>query len=152
MSTPEQPLGVGWVAGQLVVIAALAVAALVGPGWPSNAVTLPLGIVFIAAGVLLFLAAVVGLGSSLTPFPRPRGPLVDTGAFALVRHPIYGGVLLAAIGLGLATRPLVLAVCAPALVFITLKSRHEERLLLERFPDYADYCARVRRRFIPFIV
>jgi protein-S-isoprenylcysteine O-methyltransferase Ste14 len=152
MSAEEQPLGVGWVAGQLVLIAALAAAAAVGPRWPSNPVTLPLGVAFALAGLLLFAAGLVGLGSSLTPFPRPRGPLVDTGAFGLVRHPLYGGVLLGVVGLALLTRPLVLAVAPLGLIFLTLKSRHEERLLLERFPEYADYCRRVRRRFIPYVV
>ncbi len=152
MSTEEQPLGVGWVAGQLVLIAALVVAAAVGPRWPSNPVSLPLGVVFVALAAVLFLGGLVGLGSSLTPFPRPRGPLVDTGAFGLVRHPLYGGVLLGVVGLALLTRPLVLAVAPLGLVFLILKSRHEERLLLERVPEYAEYCRRVRRRFIPFLI
>jgi protein-S-isoprenylcysteine O-methyltransferase Ste14 len=152
VSTEQQPLGAGWVAGQLVLIAVLAAAAAAGPTWPPNPVTLPLGIVSATAGALLFVAGIVALGSSLTPFPRPRGPLVDTGAFGLVRHPIYGGVLLGAVGLGLVTRPLMLAACVPALAFIILKLRHEERLLLARFPDYASYCARVRHRLIPFLL
>jgi protein-S-isoprenylcysteine O-methyltransferase Ste14 len=147
-----QPLGVGWVAGQLVLIGLLAAAASIGPGWPANPVTLPLGIAFALAGALLFGAGVASLGPALTPFPRPRGPLIESGAFALVRHPIYGGVLLGVLGLALTTRPLALAVGAAGMPFLISKSQHEERLLLARQPDYADYCRRVPNRFLPFVL
>ncbi|MGZ4383491.1 MAG: methyltransferase family protein [Gaiellaceae bacterium] len=148
----SQPLGAGWVAGQLVLIGLLVVAALVGPTWPSNPIALPLGIAFAAAATALFLAGAIGLGTALTPFPRPRGPLVEGGVFHLVRHPIYGGVLLGAIALALLTRPLVLVAAVAGLVFLTFKSRHEERLLLALHPEYEDYCRRVRRRFVPFLL
>ena len=51
------------------------------------------------------------LGAALTPlpYPEPDGGLVTDGVYARVRHPIYGGVILVAIGCGpadgLARRP-----------------------------------------------
>jgi protein-S-isoprenylcysteine O-methyltransferase Ste14 len=53
-----------------------------------------------ALGVLLGLAGLVTLGRALTPFPRPlaRAQLRQSGIYGLVRHPIYGGVVLASLG------------------------------------------------------
>jgi protein-S-isoprenylcysteine O-methyltransferase Ste14 len=152
LTAEPQPLGLKWVAGQVLLVGLLVLAAAVGPAWPSNPITLPAGIVLLAAGAALFVAGVASLGTALTPFPRPRGPLVERGVFARARHPIYGGVLLAAVGLALTTRPLALASAGVGLAFLILKSRYEERLLLARHPEYADYCRRVRRRFVPFLL
>ena len=58
------------------------------------------GAVLGAAGLALVLLGSAKLGRSLSPFPRPRdqGRLVETGVFALVRHPIYTGMTLLAVG------------------------------------------------------
>jgi len=85
-------------------------------------------------------------------FPRPRGQLVERGPFALVRHPIYGGVLLGLFGVSLISRPLALLTTFASVVFLTLKTRHEERLLREAVAGYGEYCERVRRRFAPFVL
>ncbi|WP_354000928.1 methyltransferase [Gloeocapsopsis sp. IPPAS B-1203] len=39
------------------------------------------------------------LGDSLTPLPYPKnnGQLVQTGVYGIVRHPLYSGVILAAL-------------------------------------------------------
>jgi protein-S-isoprenylcysteine O-methyltransferase Ste14 len=62
---------------------------------------------------------------------------------------MYGGVLLLALGWSLALSPLALAATALLWLLLGLKSRHEELMLLERYPGYAAYRARVRRRFVP---
>jgi protein-S-isoprenylcysteine O-methyltransferase Ste14 len=36
-------------------------------------------------------------------------------------------------------------------VLLELKSRHEESMLLEHYPEYGTYRERVRRRFVPGI-
>ena len=36
--------------------------------------------------------------------------------------------------------------------FFLLKSRHEERLLAQRYPDYITYRQRVRGRIIPWLL
>ena len=78
--------------------------------------------------------------------------LIDTGPYALVRHPMYAGALLYLVGtplllgswLGLAAVPLILLGLAPRAVL-------EERMLKRDLPGYADYMARVRYRLIPGI-
>jgi len=51
-------------------------------------------------GALITFAGVVSLGRWLTPFPQPlpKSQLRTGGAYALVRHPLYSGILFMAFG------------------------------------------------------
>jgi len=99
------------------------------------------------------LAGAMGLGRSLTPFPKPlpRTRLVQTGIYRSMRHPLYVAVFCASVGGALfsASWPalLVALVLAPLL---DAKARREERWLRQQFPEYASYERRVRR-FIPLV-
>ncbi len=147
--------GGGWVALQVVLFAAAGAAGLLGGGWPEPARpwlwvaggALGLG------GVALALLGGAGLGSQLTPFPRPvaTGELRQDGVYGLVRHPIYGGVLLILLGWSLVSSPLALVPFGLAVAFFEAKRRREEAWLLEQHPGYAAYCARVPRRFLPYL-
>ena len=112
------------------------------------------GLVLALAGAAFSGWAFATLGRSLTPFPEPRGgaTLVETGPFALVRHPIYGGGLLFFLGLSVALGPAGLVPAAALDVLWLLKSREEERRLAARFPGYEAYLRRVRRRFLPGVL
>jgi protein-S-isoprenylcysteine O-methyltransferase Ste14 len=106
------------------------------------------GAVLIAMGGLLAARGVLDLRENLTPYPRPLpgAQLVESGAYGLVRHPIYGGLILGALGWGLATAsPLALGGALVLLAFFDLKSRREEIWLAEQFADYGSYRARTRR-------
>ena len=109
------------------------------------------GVVIGIAGLALFIGGVIALGSSLTPFPRPSdgSTLRSGGAYRLVRHPIYGGLLLVAFGWSLGLSPVALLVSAVLAILLELKSRYEETLLVERYPEYRAYRGRVRWRFVP---
>jgi protein-S-isoprenylcysteine O-methyltransferase Ste14 len=90
----------------------------------------------------------VALGSALTPFPRPlaSGRLRQSGAYAWVRHPIYGGLVLASLGWSLSWLSLPGLLCSVVVfLFFDRKSAFEERLLRARFPEYAGYAQRVRK-------
>ena len=107
----------------------------------------------IAAGGLLSVRGVLDLRENLTPFPRPLpgARLVESGSYRLVRHPIYGGLITAAAGWGLATASLPALLGALLLAgFFDLKSRREELWLAEQFEEYDAYRAR-RRRLLPWI-
>ena len=56
------------------------------------------------AGLAVFLIALLGLGTALTPTPVPQegAALRTSGIYAVVRHPIYVGILVAALGFALA--------------------------------------------------
>jgi protein-S-isoprenylcysteine O-methyltransferase Ste14 len=78
--------------------------------------------------------------------------VIDTGPYAIVRHPMYAAALLYLAGMplllgswyGLFVMPLFVAGMAPRAVF-------EERLLRRDLPGYADYMSRVRYRLVPGI-
>jgi protein-S-isoprenylcysteine O-methyltransferase Ste14 len=76
--------------------------------------------------------------------------VIDTGPYAVVRHPMYASALLYLIGTPLALGSywgfLGLAFMLPFLVWRLLD---EERLLGRELPGYAAYQARVRYRLIP---
>lgn len=129
---------------------------LVGaPAWafPFPRACLFVGGMLVAAGGVVMLAGARGLGSGLTalPYPKDGASLVQTGPFALVRHPIYSGLLAAAFGWALCVQGwLTLGFVFALFVLLDVKSRREERWLAARFPEYAAYQQRVRR-LIPFV-
>ena len=111
-----------------------------------------MGVFGLIGGAAVTLAGVASLGKSLTPLPRPKrsGKLVSTGPYRFVRHPIYSGVILAALGwAAFRGRWLALVPAAALAPFFDAKASREERWLLELFPDYRDYRARVSSRLIP---
>ena len=149
------PRGEGWVALQGVILVAIAWAGTLGPAWtgPARVASTVLGIALLVAGWVLAIRGMVDLRENLTPLPHPRdgATLVDRGAYHLVRHPIYGGLVLGSFGWGLVTASLpALALSALLLAFFDLKSRREEAWLGDRFPGYEAYRSRTRR-LIPFV-
>lgn len=149
------PRGEGWVAIQGLLLAITAAAGSLGPSW-TGAIrigTSIVGAVLIAGGGALAIRGLRDLRDALTPLPYPRADaeLVETGVYALVRHPIYGGLVLAAVGWGLLTAsPEALVAGVILLGFFELKSRREEAWLEDRFAGYAAYRERTRR-LIPWI-
>lgn len=148
--------GGGWVAGQVALIAAIMLSALLGPGVPDALAILAYagGGGLIALGLLLLIAGAAGLGSSLTPFPapRPEGQLVTAGVYRRVRHPMYGGGILVALGWSILTGSaagLILTIVLA--LYFELKSRREERWLLDRYGGYAEYRRGTPRKFVPFV-
>ena len=127
-----------------------------GPAWPFPFphASMVVGGALVAAGGVLLGAGFVRLGSGLTalPYPKDGAELVETGAFGLVRHPIYSGLLVAGFGWWalFVQGWLTLAYVAVLFVVLDMKARREERWLVEKFPAYAAYQRRVRR-FIPFV-
>jgi protein-S-isoprenylcysteine O-methyltransferase Ste14 len=85
------------------------------------------------------------------PRPRADAQLVQTGVYALVRHPLYGALILGSIGYGLLmASPPTLLLAALLAAFFSLKSRREEAWLLDHFEGYAAYMERTRR-FFPWL-
>jgi protein-S-isoprenylcysteine O-methyltransferase Ste14 len=100
-----------------------------------------LGVIPAAAGIGLIVWSGRVLGRSFTPFPvpPPDGELVQAGPYRFLRHPIYVGGVLVLAGLSIVFSAWGLALTAVLAVFWVAKARLEERHLLERFPEYADY-------------
>lgn len=147
--------GEGWVALQALLLVVMMVAGVRGPRWPSGSRGLRMVVAGLSslAGLYLFSDGAGRLGRQITPFPRPmeEGTLKHTGAYGLVRHPMYGGVLLLTLGWSLVSSPLALAPWAAALVFLDAKRRREEAWLAEKHPEYEEYAASVRHSLLPFV-
>lgn len=149
------PRGEGWVVIQFVLLPLVGLAGLIGPAWSGGlrTVTDVLGTVLLATGIGLGAWGLVALRSALTPLPHPRddAQLVETGAYRLVRHPIYGGIIIAALGYGLlmASPPAILGTLV-LLGFFRLKSAREEVWLMAVYPGYGAYRDRTPR-LLPFV-
>ena len=148
--------GEGWVAGQALLMAGVFLSAFAGQGWSGGwAVAAYLvGGMLLALGLLLFTSAILQLGRSLTPFPAPRASqeLVTTGAFGLVRHPIYGGGILIALGWAIVfASPVGLGLAVALALFLVLKAHREEAWLRELLPGYDAYRERTPRMLLPFV-
>lgn len=76
--------------------------------------------------------------------------VISTGPYAIVRHPLYVGLLISCIGYPLALGSYwALLLVLPMFVLIVLRLRNEEALLAQQLPGYTEYCASVRWRLIP---
>ena len=112
-----------------------------------------LGVALMLAGVLLVVVAQVQMGRSwrIGIDTQPTG-LVDRGLFALVRNPIYDGMMVAVAGAVAVTPCVPVGVAAVlAAVFISMQARLEERHLTQAHGEaYRAYASRVGR-FVPGI-
>ncbi len=142
---------------QFILMIALVVVPPRVNGWPAPLPSHPLldalAVVLIVAGIVLLFVGGRHLGRNLTPLPTPKSSnaLVHHGVYRLVRHPIYGGLMLMAVGWGLRRGGGLTIVCAVLLVWVlAAKSRREEIWLTLRHPEYAAY-RRHTKRFLPLI-
>ena len=147
--------GEGWVVLQVVLLVATVGTGFIGPlgSGPARTVGAIAGVALAILGIGLVTAGILRLRRQLTAFPRPvpGGRLIDDGVFGLVRHPMYGGAVIAALGWGLAmASPMALAGALVLGGFFDLKSRREEAWLGDLFAGYAAYRRRTRR-LIPWL-
>jgi protein-S-isoprenylcysteine O-methyltransferase Ste14 len=78
--------------------------------------------------------------------------VISTGPYALVRHPMYAGVLVMVIGVPLALGSCwglgILALIVPVLMWRIID---EEKLLKKDLPGYVEYAQKVRYRLVPYL-
>jgi protein-S-isoprenylcysteine O-methyltransferase Ste14 len=103
-------------------------------------------------GLVIMLWARLSLGRNIGLVPAQR-ELVNSGAYAFMRHPVYTGLLVTSISFVLrAYSPLnALLMGLGVFWFIPIKSLVEENFL-RADPQYAAYMQRVRARWIPFLI
>jgi protein-S-isoprenylcysteine O-methyltransferase Ste14 len=76
--------------------------------------------------------------------------VVNTGPYAWVRHPMYSGAILFAVGIPLLLGSVWGLVLSPlfAAIFV-IRIGIEERTLTAGLPGYGDYTSQVRYRLLP---
>lgn len=126
------------------------------PRYALSASTLPgmvgVGLCFLGTGIAILARASLGENWSIPMAHQHSAELVTRGPYAYVRHPIYSGMLLAMVGSAVGQSVLWLL---PLVVYgphFIRSARHEERHLLEQFPQhYRAYMQRTRMLF-PFVL
>lgn len=111
-----------------------------------------LGWTFEWLGIIGLFVCAASLRRSLTvvPIPKESGELSTSGLYRYVRHPMYSSVLLFAMGIALHSGSAIKYLLALSLyVLFYLKSVYEEKYLKLKYPEYAQYSARIPR-FMPF--
>jgi protein-S-isoprenylcysteine O-methyltransferase Ste14 len=113
-------------------------------------------------GLLLFVAGwcIFSLCLKENTFAAPvvkhqeerRQKVIDTGPYAVVRHPMYAAGILLMVGmpLWLESWAATLAAVAPSAVLV-MRIFVEERLLKRELDGYEAYTRKVRHRLIPFV-
>ena len=112
-----------------------------------------LGLVLFVLGLAFAVWARVNIGRNWgTPMSQKAEPeLVTSGPYRLTRHPIYSGILLAALGTALALSWFWLIAAALAGIYFVYAATVEERYLAEQFPGtYPEY-RRSTKMLVPYI-
>lgn len=124
------------------------------PFWPDSPIVIYSGLAATALGIGFAIWARFMLGGnwSGTVTVKEDHSLVKKGPYAIVRHPIYTGLLLALIGTVVVFNEVrCLITLGIVLVMFLLKISIEEQFMREHFGDeYTEYSRRVRA-LVPFV-
>jgi protein-S-isoprenylcysteine O-methyltransferase Ste14 len=149
---PLGPRGEGWVVLQFACLALVAFGGFLAPGFApggDHGEVRLIGDVLLIGGLVIVGWAVAALqpARAFTALPHPRadGSLVESGPYRFVRHPVYSGLILAALGSTISRESLAAGLATIALaVTLDLKRRHEELWLVDRYPNYVPYRTRTK--------
>lgn len=123
-------------------------------GWTHLPVALQaLGFVLVVVG-LFFAAWTLFANPFASSAVRIQGDrsqrVISSGPYAFVRHPMYFGTFLFALGNGLALDSLVAgAMLLPVIAVFIRRTLLEDRMLYAELAGYRDYAGKVRWRMIP---
>jgi protein-S-isoprenylcysteine O-methyltransferase Ste14 len=143
----------------IMVVASLAfLSLLVVPGLDFRFGWTSVPLAGIVLGDLLFVVGFLFVGrvyrensyTSATIEIQEGQRVIDTGPYAIVRHPMYSGALLYVLGTPLALGSYWgLLGFGLMLLVIVWRLQDEERMLAQELPGYAEYRQRVRWRLLP---
>jgi protein-S-isoprenylcysteine O-methyltransferase Ste14 len=111
-----------------------------------------IGFQVIAVALMIWARVTFGLRSFHAAANPTEGGLVTRGPYRWIRHPIYSAILIFTWAGALSHVSMVgLGLGVVATLAVGIRIAAEERLLIERYPEYADYAARTRR-IVPFVI
>jgi protein-S-isoprenylcysteine O-methyltransferase Ste14 len=145
--------GRGWVIGQFILIGCILISGFLTLGINRGGLASTIvGGGLIILGIYCLVVAFRHLGNNLTAYPKPLddGQLVTTGIYAIVRHPIYTGLLSACMGVVIISQSSICGCVVALVLLLNQKANREEGFLTARFPDYPAYRTHTHK-FIPFI-
>ncbi len=105
-------------------------------------------ILAVILGITIIASAGISLRPSLriSPIPKKNSPLVETGIYRRVRHPMYLAVILIGFGLaGYANSAISWILELLLVVDLNIKARYEDALLREIHPESLHYQLHVSR-------
>jgi protein-S-isoprenylcysteine O-methyltransferase Ste14 len=123
-------------------------------GWSTVPVLIVIvGDVLVAAGLVLAQWVVIQNSyAAATITVEHEQPLVDTGLYGVVRHPLYVGALIMMIGSPLALCSLwALVILIPGFAALAVRIVDEEKMLAEQLPGYDEYTQKVPNRLVPHV-
>ncbi|MDP4226832.1 MAG: isoprenylcysteine carboxylmethyltransferase family protein [Bacteroidota bacterium] len=78
--------------------------------------------------------------------------VISTGPYAIIRHPMYAGMLLMTFFTPLALGSYwALIPCILFIPWLYLRIKNEEEILLNELPGYGEYCGKIKYRLLPLI-
>ena len=102
-------------------------------------------LLLVIGGTVFAICALLVLGRSISLLPEARR-LVTRGPYALVRHPLYLGEMIAVAGVALQYRSAgALLLLGLVWGFLFWRMKYEELVLFQSFPEYGAYMARTAR-------
>tara|TARA_Y100001968_G_C19337510_1_gene707680 strand:- start:459 stop:1004 length:546 start_codon:yes stop_codon:yes gene_type:complete len=135
--------GEWWLYSQAIIIAAHFL-----PSYPEKSTTeinifiTTISIALIILAFVLSIRSILSLGSSFSPFPKPRAGklLVRIGAYRFCRHPLYQAMLIASFGISLYLLSLIhLFLFISLCMILRAKAIKEEEFLDKLYPEYYLY-------------
>jgi protein-S-isoprenylcysteine O-methyltransferase Ste14 len=111
------------------------------------------GAILTAIGIGFAIWARINLGRNWSSHPavKEHHELVTTGPYAYVRHPIYSGIMPAALGTAITSSIFGVGMFIFISIAFAVRMNKEEKIMLELFPDqYPEYQKRTKR-LVPFV-
>lgn len=116
------------------------------PGWVEVILGL-FSFIGLVLGVLFYFS--LDSARSVLPAPKETGRLKTTGAYSVIRHPIYSLILVIGISVVIQHQSfLKIGIWIALFGILFVKANFEEALLTAKFPEYEEYSRKVGK-FIP---
>lgn len=112
---------------------------------------LGVGLCVIGFGIAVWARMHLGRNWGMPMSLRQGHELVTSGPYALVRHPIYTGIMLAMIGAAVTLSFLWLILFTLYFAYFIVSARTEENMMLAQFPDTYPAYRRRTKMLIPFV-
>ncbi|KUI45834.1 hypothetical protein AU198_10390 [Mycobacterium sp. GA-1199] len=139
----------------LMVVVVLVISALDHRfGWSAvPTVVVVLGDVLVWTGLTVSQVVIIQNSYAAATITVESGqPLVSTGLYGVVRHPMYAGTLVMMIGTPLALGSYWgLIAIPPAVLLLAVRTADEEQMLRQQLAGYRQYMQQVRFRLVPYV-